>query len=105
MAAAPTRTERPAQATSRDGLARLAPAVLTAVAVAALLYVVHAPWYLNYDARYALLWAQDLANGFSPEYEADYAPTPHPLQTAFGLLALPFGDASDDALAIATLLA
>jgi hypothetical protein len=73
--------------------------------VAALLYLVYAPWYLNYDARYALLWAQDLANGFSPEYEADYAPTPHPLQTAFGLLALPFGDASDDALAIATLLA
>jgi hypothetical protein len=109
MAAAPTRTERPAPATSREdarsGLARLAPAALTAVAVAALLYLVYAPWYLNYDARYALLWAHDLANGFSPEYEADYAPTPHPLQTAFGLLALPFGDASDDALAIATLLA
>ena len=108
MAAAPTRTGTPAPETrigdARSGLARLAPAVLTAVAVAALLQLVYGPWYLNYDARYALLWAQDLANGFSPEYEADFAPTPHPLQTAFGLLVLPFGDAADDVLVLATLL-
>jgi hypothetical protein len=109
MAAAPTRTGTPAPETrigdARSGLARLAPAVLTAVAVAALLQLVYGPWYLNYDARYALLWAQDLANGFSPEYKADFAPTPHPLQTAFGLLVVPFGDAADDVLAFATLLA
>jgi hypothetical protein len=108
MAAAPTRTGTPAPETrigeTRSGLARLAPAVLVAVAVAALLQLVYGPWYLNYDARYALLWAQDLANGFSPEYEADFAPTPHPLQTAFGLLVLPFGDAADDVLVFATLL-
>ena len=35
----------------------------------------------------------------------DFAPTPHPLQTAFSLLALPFGDAADDVLTFATLLA
>ena len=62
------------------------------------------PWFLNYDARYALLWARDLAHGLTPEYTADFAPTPHPLQTAFGLLALPFGDASDDVLTLAVLL-
>jgi hypothetical protein len=79
--------------------------VLTAVAVALVLRLVYGPWSLNYDARYALLWAQDLVNGFSPEYEAAFAPTPRPLQTAAGLLLLPFGDAADDALSIATLLA
>src|SRR5215208_7575530 len=55
--------------------------------------------------RFALLWAQDVANGHLPEYEADFAPTPHPLQTAFGLLALPFGDGADDVMVLATLLA
>jgi len=84
---------------------RLAPAAATAVLVAIVLDLVYGPWFLNYDARYALLWAQDLANGHAPEYTADFAPTPHPLQTAFGLLALPFGDASDDVLVFATLIA
>ena len=82
----------------------LAPAVLTAVAVAAVLDLVYGPWSLNYDARYALLWAHDLASGFAPEYRADFAPTPRPLQTAAGLLALPFGDASDDAMVWAVML-
>ncbi len=94
-----------ASARPRTGwAARLAPGAITAVAVAALLDVVYGPWYLNYDARYALLWARDIAHGFTPEYTADFAPTPHPLQTAFGLLALPFGAASDDVLTWAVLL-
>jgi hypothetical protein len=84
---------------------RLAPAGAIAALVAVVLDLVYRPWFLNYDARYALLWAQDLVNGHAPEYEADFAPTPHPLQTAFGLLALPFGGASDDVLVFATLLA
>lgn len=83
---------------------RLAPAAATSAVVAVLLDLVYGPWFLNYDARYALLWAQDLANGHAPQYTADFAPTPHPLQTAFGLLALPFGAASDDVLTFATLL-
>src|SRR5215208_2389019 len=83
---------------------RFAPAAAISVLVALALQVVYGPWFLNYDARYALLWAQDLAGGHKPEYTADFAPTPHPLQTAFGLLALPFGSAADDALAFATLL-
>ena len=99
-------TARPAPATRSGGaLRRLAPAALTAVAVAAVLRIVYGPWFLNYDARYALLWARDLARGHAPEYGAAFAPTPHPLQTAIGLLALPFGDASDDVLVLITLLA
>ncbi len=74
------------------------------VGVASLLYVVYRPWFLNYDARYALLWARDIATGFKPEYTADFAPTPHPLQTAVGLPALLFGDASDDVLTWVVLL-
>jgi hypothetical protein len=84
---------------------RLAPAAATSAVVAVLLDLIYGPWFLNYDARYALLWAHDLASGHKPEYTADFAPTPHPLQTAFGLLALPFGAASDDVLVFATLLA
>jgi hypothetical protein len=84
---------------------RLAPAAAISVVVALVLDLVYRPWFLNYDARYALLWAQDLVNGHAPEYEAAYAPTPHPLQTAAGLLALPFGEASDDVLTLATLVA
>jgi hypothetical protein len=96
----------PAPATRSGGaLQKIAPAALTAVAVAAVLRLVYGPWFLNYDARYALLWARDLAHGHAPEYAADFAPTPHPLQTALGLLALPFGDASDDVLVLVTLLA
>ena len=99
-------TARPEPATRSGGaLHRLAPAALCAVAVAAVLRLLYGPWTLNYDARYALLWARDLAHGHAPEYGADFAPTPHPLQTAAGLLALPFGDASDDALVLITLLA
>ena len=87
----------PAAAPSRSpsAAARLLPAAGTIVGVALLLRLVHGPWYLNYDARYALLWARDLARGLTPEYTADFAPTPHPLETAVSLLAVPFGDGGD----------
>ena len=61
------------------------------VGVAVLLKLIYGPWYLNYDARYALLWARDALRGLSPEYKADFAPTPHPLETAASMLAVPFG--------------
>ena len=67
-------------------------AVIAGVAV--LLRLVYDPWYLNYDARYALLWAGDLWDGLRPDYGTPYAPTPHPLQTAVSFLVYPFG-ASD----------
>ncbi len=80
-------------------MARWLPAAATIVGVAALMYLVYDPWYLNYDARYALLWAHDLWHGATPDYTADYAPTPHPLQMAVSSFALPFGDHADSVLA------
>ncbi|MEZ0291813.1 MAG: hypothetical protein ACAH82_04700 [Solirubrobacteraceae bacterium] len=70
---------------------RILPPTLTVVGVAVLLKLIYGPWYLNYDARYALLWARDALRGLSPEYKADFAPTPHPLETAASMLAVPFG--------------
>jgi hypothetical protein len=85
-------------ATSREPLVqRLLPAAATVVGVAVLLRLVY-DQYLNYDARYALLWARDLARGLKPDYEADFAPTPHPLDTAVSVLAVPFGDGADTLL-------
>jgi len=98
--ATPSPTPRAALATT----ARWLPAVATIVGVAALMVLVYDPWYLNYDARYAILWAHDLWHGFTPEYTADYAPTPHPLQMAVGSLTLPFGDDADRVMAIMVLL-
>src|SRR3954447_10082325 len=76
---------------ARTGVA----AAVTVVGVAVLVKVVFGPWYLNYDARYALLWARDVSRGHTPDFDAAYAPTPHPLSTAWSALALPFGDGGD----------
>src|SRR5215218_613811 len=81
----------PAAAPSAPLTRRLLPPVATVAGVAVLLKLVYGPWYLNYDARYALLWARDALRGVTPEYTADFAPTPHPLETAASILALPFG--------------
>src|SRR3954451_15939107 len=72
--------------------------------IAALVKLAYDPWYLNYDTRYALLWARDLWHGFSPEYGADFAPTPHPGWTGIASLALPFGSHADSAMAWVVLL-
>ena len=72
---------------------RLLPAAATVVGVAALLELVY-DRFLNYDARYALVWARDLARGLKPDYAADFAPTPHPLETAVSILATPFETAA-----------
>ena len=71
---------------------RILPPTLTVVGVAVLLKLIYGPWYLNYDARYALLWARDLLHGFSPDYTADFAPTPHPLRRRSRGSPVPFGD-------------
>lgn len=72
-------------------LTRLALPSAVIAGVAVVLRLVYDPWYLNYDARYALLWARDLWHGYRPDYGTPFAPTPHPLQTALGLLVEPFG--------------
>jgi hypothetical protein len=82
---------------------RLLPAAVTVVAVAVLLELVY-DRFLNYDARYALVWARDLARGLKPDYEADFAPTPHPLETVASIVATPFHSGADTLLVWVTLL-
>src|SRR5215210_8150687 len=84
-----------APATMPQALRAALPAAATVVGVAALLRLVYDPWFLNYDARYALVWARDLARGLTPDFTAPYAPTPHPLETAVSLVAVPFGEGGD----------
>jgi hypothetical protein len=84
----------------REMLAGAATVAGAAVALA----VIYQPSFLNYDARYSLLWAYDAWHGRTPDYEADFAPTPHPLQTALSSLALPFGNGADVVLLAMILL-
>src|SRR3954452_21096290 len=76
----------------RPMLRQVLPAAVVVAVVGALVVVLYDPWYLNYDTRYALLWARDLIHGFTPAYTADFAPTPHPLWTAIAGLTLIGGD-------------
>lgn len=69
----------------------LVPALLTIVGVPIIYWLVYGPPYLNYDAAYSLLWASDIAHGWTPDYNNFIAPTPHPLQTFVSFLALPLG--------------
>jgi len=78
------------EARARRMPAVVAPAV-TIVGVAVAMLLIYGPSYVNYDAQWALVWGRDLWQGFTPEYTADFAPTPHPLATAVSLLALPLG--------------
>jgi hypothetical protein len=77
---------------------------LTIVGAAVLLRVVYDPWYLNFDARYALDWAHDLWHGYTPDFTAPYASTPHPLSNAISSLALVFGDSGDQLIVWLVLL-
>ena len=89
---------------SPAALRRALPGVGVAVLVAALVRLVYAPWYGNYDVRYALLWARDLLHGHNPDYEAAFAPTPHPLSIAWSSLGLPFGDSAGSVMVILSLV-
>jgi hypothetical protein len=79
-------------------------ALVTTVGVAGVLYLVYGPRFVNYDAQWALVWASDLWSGATPEYTADFAPTPHPLATAVSSLALPLGHSAPLAIIWITLL-
>ena len=75
------------------------PPLLVIIGVPLLYWLVYGPPYLNYDASYSLVWAHDIAHGFTPDYKDFIAPTPHPLQTFASFLALPLGSATVGALA------
>jgi hypothetical protein len=82
----------------RPALPRAVPAAAVIVAVALLLRVAFHGGYLNYDARYALLWAHDLWHGLTPDFSARFASTPHPLSIGVSSLALPFGRSGDQVI-------
>jgi hypothetical protein len=84
---------------------RVIPALLTIVGAPLILVLVYGSPYLNYDAAYSLVWARDIAHGFTPDYNGWIAPTPHPLQTFVSFLALPLGNATDEVLAWLVLFA
>jgi len=69
---------------------RLLPALLVVLGIPLVLWLIYQPSYVNFDARYSLLWARDILHGHTPDYTGVFAPTPHPLQTlvSFPLLAL-----------------
>jgi hypothetical protein len=78
--------------------------VVTIVGVAVAMVLIYGPSFVNYDAQWAIVWARDLWHGYTPEYSADFAPTPHPLAIAVSSLALPFGQSADLAILAITLL-
>jgi hypothetical protein len=103
-ASSPTVATAPASRSSESLLRRHLPMLATIVGVAVAMRVVYDPWYLNYDARYALDWARDFWTGHNPDFLADFAPTPHPLSTALSSLGLPFGHSGDQVVVWLVLL-
>src|SRR5436190_3803478 len=85
---------------------RVLPALAVILGVPALLWLAYKPSYVNFDARYSLLWARDVVHGHTPDYTAVFAPTPHPLQTlvSFPILLAGNGGAAKVMVAL-TLLA
>ncbi|HEY2600093.1 MAG TPA: hypothetical protein VGI67_00960 [Thermoleophilaceae bacterium] len=75
------------------------------VGVPLLLWLLYKPSYVNFDARYSLLWARDILHGKTPDYTAVFAPTPHPLQTLVSFPVLLAGDSSAKVMVALTLLA
>ena len=82
----------------------VATGLLVAVVAAAAL-LAYGPGVLGYDASWALLWGDDLWHGRDPRYEADGAPTPHPLLNLLCAPLAPLGDAAGEVLIVLTAVA
>jgi hypothetical protein len=54
---------------------------------------------LGYDARFSLLWGQELSHLASPDYGSQLSPTSHPLADLIGLVASLFGRSGPAVLA------
>ena len=81
----------------------LAPA--SSIAVGALILWLCLDGFVNYDMSYALVWGSELADGHRPDYEAAFAPTPHPLTTALGFALAPLGAGAGSAAVVLGFLA
>ncbi len=93
------------QAAPQQRIRSILPAFLTIVGAPLALFLIYGRPYLNYDASYSLVWANDIAHGLTPDYTGYIAPTPHPLQTFVSFLALPLGSLTEDVLAWTVMLA
>jgi hypothetical protein len=71
---------------------------LGAVAAGVVLALAFGPSYLGYDSAWALVWGADVAGGNLPNYEADFAPTPHPLANLVAVPLSLLGDGGGSAL-------
>src|SRR5690242_20363519 len=93
-----TRPRLAAAAYRGDGLTakalRVLPALAVILGVPALLWLIYRPSYVNFDARYALLWARDIVHGHTPDCTGAFAPTPHPLQMLVSFPILLAGNAA-----------
>jgi hypothetical protein len=78
-----------------------APAALTIVAGAALLWLIAGVGFVNYDTLYGLVWGQQLSRGEVPEYGLPIAPTPHPLVEMLGVPLAPLGASASTAIVVA----
>ena len=86
------------------GSLRFLPALGTAVGVAVLLKVVYEPWFLNYDARYALVWARDLGDWSDPGLRGSVRAHAAPAGDCRIAVAVPFGTGGDAIMSWAVLL-
>lgn len=77
-----------------------------AVALVALgLFIAFRGGFPSNDSWHALIWAEELASGRLPDYEAPLAPTPHPLMILYAAALSPFGPAADPVLQVTAMAA
>ena len=68
-------------------LRRTAVYTLAVVLLAVGLRLLYGPAEVGYDARFSLVWGDELAHLRAPDYGAELSPTSHPLANLIGLLA------------------
>ena len=80
---------------------RWGPATLAIALGALVLWLIAGVGFVNYDTLYALVWAQQITRGETPEYGLPIAPTPHPLIEALGIPLAPLGASAESTIVVA----
>jgi hypothetical protein len=74
-------------------------------ALALLIWLIYGSGYVDYDALYALIWGDDLAELHRPiDMEATHSPTPHPLHTLVSIPLSFLGSGALDGLELLSVL-
>ncbi len=74
----------------------------SAVAVAVAARLLHGPGALGYDALWALRWGDEILHGHAPAFDADTAPTPHPLANLLSAVVMLLGTDTATTIVLAT---